>query len=202
MKVKAACQKCNNGWLQELEVEAAAELQSWIDSGRLSGTGVATVERWLVGRLMIWTMREGGLRSLLDRSPSGAPSAIPNFERARHLATNNGEALKDIAIGVARTSGGPLYGFGSATTIPPGKGPFTSVLGLNLPPLQFWVADSLLTAEIRLPRGVRALRPRLPLERLSARGPDVGPDQVVVTLSAILDDDLLERDTDSIVDEA
>jgi len=189
LKVRSACRECNNGWMAALEESAAEGFRSWIKHGRLPPGDEDAIRRWLGVRLIIWTLRDGGIRSLEERVEQGEPCAIPHFDRARRLASCTSDALDGLAAGVAKATGNPMYAFGNASTGPEGKGrPFTAVLALHLPPVQLWVADAVLECEIRLPTGVRALKPGLALRRLRPRGSNLSPDQALVRFSSTIDD--------------
>jgi hypothetical protein len=172
-----------------LEESAAEGFRSWIKHGRLPPGDEDAIRRWLAARLIIWKLRDGVLRSLEERVEQGEPCAIPHFDRARRLASGTSDALDGLATGAAKATGNPMYGFGNASTGPEGKGrPLTAVLALHLPPFQLWVADAVLACEIRLPTGVRALKPGLAFRRLRDRGSNLLPDQALVTFPSAIDD--------------
>ena len=179
LKVRSACRECNNGWMESLETAAAGGFESWLRRGRLAAKDVDVIARWLATRLLVWTMRDGGIRSLEERVEQGEGRAIPHFNRAHRLASCSSDALDGLAIGAAAATGDPRFGFGNASTEPREKGPLTAVLALHFPPIQLWVADGVFESEIRLPMGVRTLKPEMRMRRLRHRGNDVSPDQAL-----------------------
>jgi hypothetical protein len=180
MKVRSVCRDCNNGWLADLETDAAAAFRAWFERGRLARGGGSTISQWLATRLLIWTVRDGGGRGLPEAMNAGLPTAVPHFDRAKRLAAGTADALDGIAVGVARASGSVAYCFGNASTEPRGMAKaLTAVLALRFPPLQLWVADSPLTTDIQLPRGVVALADGMKLDDLPERGNDLSCDQAL-----------------------
>jgi hypothetical protein len=180
MTVRAACQKCNNGWMADLETDTAVFLRRWLAESRLAIGGAEVISRWLATRLLVWTVRDGGGRNLAEALAARQPAAIPHFDRARRLAANASDALDDIAVGVALGSGDTTYSFGNASTRPNGRArSFTAVLALKVAPFQLWVADSPIGGDVRLPAGVTALRDGLALEGLVNRGNDISSEQVI-----------------------
>lgn len=189
MKVRAVCAVCNNGWMSSLEGDTGVALDSWVRTGVLPVGGGDTVRRWLATRLLIWSVRDGGGSQLGNLLEEGAGACIPHFDRAKRLAKRAPDALGGLACGVALAKGQPAYGFGNASTRPAGRAlPFTAVLALRLPPLQLWVADSLIGGQIQLPRGLRSIDDGQDLARLRRASEDLSPERVEVRLPPGLDE--------------
>lgn len=182
LKVRSACRECNNGWMATLEEAAAESFRSWLKHGRLppgdedalrrcsqfdSSSGRSAME--VSGPSRIGSNRENLLRFLTSIGHADSPPA--------HLTPSTVSLLAP-----PKATGNPMYGSETPRRSPKAKGqPFTAVLALHLPPVQLWVADAVLECEIRLPTGVRALKPGLALRRLRARGSNLLPDQALVT---------------------
>lgn len=189
MKVRAVCAGCNNGWMSSLECETGHALASWIHTGVLPNSGGETLRRWLATRLLIWSVRDGGGGRLPDLLEKGDAACIPHFDRAKRLARSAPDALEGLACGVGLAEGQPAYGFGNASTKPVGRAlPFTAVLALRLPPLQLWVADSVIGGQFRLPRELSPIVDGQDLGRLSGEGRGLSPKRVEVRFPPGLDE--------------
>jgi hypothetical protein len=164
MAVRAVCGRCNNGWMAELEREAAFVFGSWLRTGWVPVGGAEVVQRWLAARLVVWTARDGAMTRFMRalESDLGPPVCLVNHNRARALASGGPAALVGLACGFAPARGSFTFAFGNASTRPGNRAmPFTGVLALRLEPLELWVADCLLRVKrIALPRGVTPIADR------------------------------------------
>jgi hypothetical protein len=184
--IRLPCSACNSGWMSDLERDAARTIRRWLSKPdqRLTNAGVVHVTRWLVKTAIVLSFADNDARRFFDH-PTDA--AIPDIRSAQHIA--DGRVPEFAVAGAARTNNSTyLWGVGNPTVKPSGPDRIScravNVAGLNLGPLQLWVAIPIVPPDkLHLPRGVVALHPQLRSRGLRTRSGNLDPTQVVARYS-------------------
>src|SRR6266536_2607727 len=161
LAVKLACDRCNNGWMNEVE-HRMASVADWSGSRvlPLSPADFDGIRAWALKTYFVLSAIEGSIRSF--GKGTSEFGVIPDFTRARQLYKANAEAFDGIAFGLARVAeeGRFAYNFGNPTVIPQGpryascRSAGTAVIAVGH--LQLWIVVPFFpTAQVRLPRRVR-----------------------------------------------
>ena len=191
--VRLPCERCNNGWMSQLEGDMAAVAKWLKTSDPLGHKRCLTVQRWMLKMLVVLGFADGDSRRFL-RSPTDV--VVPDIGAAQ-AAMGQRPIPTHAAFAIARTSPGTyLYGVGNPTVEPSGPDRISSraanVVAVNLGTLQLWAIVALLPPQhIQLPPGVSRLGPRLRYSHLvhvaskprldlaRVRFPDVDPASVL-----------------------
>lgn len=176
--VRLPCEKCNNGWMNDLEGPMVQVMDRWINQGvALDVEGVDVVKRWLAKSHLLLCAIEGGVRGFMDDPTSGV---IPDATLARKLFEQADDAvdLVTVGLGVPRTTRA-LYGFGNPTPLCAGPAPVSTraatVSYWNLGGLQMWTGIATLRPKrFHLPG--RLAEPRRGLRFAKLRTVDGDPD--------------------------
>lgn len=187
--VRLPCERCNSGWMSQLERDMGA-IAKWLESSDpLGDKRCMTVQRWMLKMLVVLGFADGDSRRFFD---TPAEVVIPDIGAAQ-AAMGNRPIPTHAAFGIARTSPGiHLYGVGNPCVEPSGPNRISSraanVAAVNLGILQLWAIVALVPPrQIQLPPGVSRLAPRLRsaslrhveseprLELARVRFPDVDP---------------------------
>lgn len=161
LAVKLACDRCNNGWMNEIE-HRMTSVAKWPGSRvlPLSPADFDTLRAWALKTYFVLTAIEGGIRSFRDNGSDFG--VIPDVTRARQLYGANAEAFEGVTFGLARVAeaGRFAYNFGNPTVIPQGPS-YASCRSagsavITVGHLQLWIVVPFFpTAQVRLPRRVR-----------------------------------------------
>lgn len=164
--VKFACQRCNNTWMNALELEMVV-LAAWAGSRdqSLTPAQVQSLRAWSLKTYLVLSAMVGETRRFAE-APE-APGVIPNFTRARQLCEKDARAFDGMAFGLARPydPGRVAYAFGNPTVVPQGpryasrKSAGLAIVTLSA--LQVWVVDPTIfrAARISFPKRVVILEP-------------------------------------------
>ena len=184
-QVRLPCQRCNSGWMNELEDGMESLVAPWTrgHGGHLGGTAENVLMRWSLKTHIVLAALEGGTRAFASRSAESKPSVLPEATRARNLYAGENDATAGIVVGVARVaSSNYLWGFGNPRVLPIGpkfaNARSASVTCLNLGEVQLWiVVPAIPSATVRLPPKVRRVTRHLDFGRLTyapSSEPDLG----------------------------
>lgn len=184
--VRLPCVDCNNGWMNDLEHDAARVLRRWMarPDHRLSNTGLVFLTRWLVKTSVVLAFGALNARQFMHVPTE---SAIPDITAAREVAA--GHVPDHVYVGAARIVGARTYwGAGNPTVRGTGADLISSravnVAAFNLGLLQLWVALPVVPPDrLTPPRGVTRLNARLRSGALRNRIADVDPTQLTVDYS-------------------
>jgi hypothetical protein len=187
LRVRIACDRCNNGWMNDLE-GAMKPVAKWVARGdtALGAKNYSTLRRWLLKTYIVLSVMEGGTRRFLSDSEDVGFAVMPEVTRAKHLRHSDEAAFDGVAIGLARTKAPTFrYGFGNPTVLPQGPGYASvrtaGVAVLTLGTLQAWVVVPFFShASTRLPAGVRSLSPRIRANQLLTVADGIDLDAAVV----------------------
>ena len=150
--VRLPCEKCNNGWMNDLEGSMVRVLDGWINRGApLDEEGALAMQRWLAKSHLLLCAIEGGVRGFMDDPTSGV---IPDPTLARKLfeqADDVGE-LVTVGLGVPRNPPRALYGFGNPISRCAGPAPVSARAGDGF--------RTGISAVCKCGRALRTLRPK------------------------------------------
>jgi hypothetical protein len=160
--VKVACDRCNNGWMNDLEQRMVA-VGEWADTGSspLSPTILDSLCSWALKTYFVLSAIEGGIRKFGDGESDYW--VIPDVTRARQLYEGKRQAFEGVTVGLAQCKdvGRFAYVFGNPTVVPQGpryanlRSAGSAIIALGH--LQIWIVVPLSLfrhAKTRLPSKV------------------------------------------------
>jgi hypothetical protein len=184
--VRLPCQRCNSGWMSDLETSAARTIRRWMSrpKERLTKAGTHHLCRWLVKTAVVLGFSDNGSRRFMDEPTQ---TAVPDITAAKQVAAGvvpDGVIAGAARVGVTKV----LWGAGNATVEPSGPDRINcravNVAAFNLGSLQLWVAVPLVRPDtLRLPRSVSQLNPMLQSRSLRTRTGALDPTEVVAHYS-------------------
>ena len=184
--VRLPCERCNSGWMSDLERNAARTIRRWMSepSDRLTKAGTLHLRRWLVKTAVVLGFSDNGARRFMNEPTE---VAVPDITVAKQVAA--GIVPDEVVAGAARVNETRvLWGAGNATVHPSGPDRIScravNVAAFNLGSLQLWVAIPVVRPDaLRLPRSVSILHPNLRSRSLHTRSGDLDPTQVIAEYS-------------------
>ena len=184
--VRLPCERCNSGWMSELERAAARRLRRWLANPdeRLTKAGLQDLTRWLVKTAIVLGFAEVDARRFMS---SPTETAIPDITTAKALAA--GVTPDHVHVAAARTNNGRMvWGAGNPTVQAAGPNRMSSrvinVAAFNLGPIQLWAIIPIIPPDhLQLPPGVKRLHANLCSRALQVRSGNLDPTQVYATYS-------------------
>lgn len=178
--VRLPCEKCNNGWMNDLEGPMVEVLDRWINRGApLDEDDALAMKRWLAKSHLLLCAIEGGVRDFMDDPTKGV---IPDPTLARKLFEQADDVvdLVTVGLGVPRNPPRALYGFGNPVSLCTGPAPVSTraatVSYWNLGGLQMWTGVATLRPKrFRLPGRLSEPRPGLRFAKLRTVDGDPDP---------------------------
>ena len=180
-KVKLPCKSCNNGWMSDLENDAAAVFDGFAHHDvELSADDIAVIGRWAAKSLVALQWGELDARKFMSSPGVGA---VPAVTLARQVFAGAVPKSVSIAAGSLTEPNPVIWSAGNpkvATADPEQLNcRVVNTAAFNLGRLQLWVIAPLFNpSELKLPEGTIQLRPGTRFEALPLTSPILDFDRV------------------------
>lgn len=119
--VKVACDRCNNGWMNDLEQQMVA-VGEWAHAGSspMNSSTLDSLCSWALKTYFVLSAIEGGIRKF--GSGESDFGVIPDVTRARQLYEGDRQAFEGVTVGLAHCNAGDrfAYVFGNPMVLPQG----------------------------------------------------------------------------------
>lgn len=190
VQVRIACDRCNSGWMNDLENSLEEVAWRWYRNGAtpLSSADALTLKAWVAMTYVVWSAYAGRIRTF--NHPGDAQwSVIPPADTGGFLYAGSWARAAESMVfgwGKLRVASPHLFAFGNPRLLGDNRSSgllrASGALRLNLGRLQLWGVHSLYGAgQVRLPGDVLPVAEGVSFRRLPVVPAATGAEAVTVT---------------------